>query len=129
MSTNSSSDDLRTELSRLGAREFEQVALSMDPARGLAALALAQRKGVDNPIPYAIKLFDSPDWHPSGEVRRQATNVSVEKSCPHCGGDRFILVSDAPELYGETYAPCAHCNATSDTTRYVGSERRVTAPR
>ena len=120
---------LRKELAALGAREFEIVALTMEPERGLAALRYALSRGVDYPIPYATKMFDNPDWHPSGEKKRQATNVSVETSCPHCGGDRFILVDDSPDLYGETYSPCAHCNAASDTTRYVANERRVTAPR
>jgi hypothetical protein len=123
-------ETLRKELGSLGAREFEMVALTMEPDRGLAALRYATTKGVDHPIPYAIKIFDNPDWQPSGEKRRLATNQSVDITCPHCGGDRFVVATDDPAaLYGESYAPCSKCNAQADTTRYVGQERRVTAPR
>lgn len=128
MSNNSSNEQLRKELTALGAREFEVVALIMDPDRGLAALRLALQRGAENPIPYAIKLFDSIDWQPSGEVRRQGTNLHVEKTCSHCAGDRFVLVTEGSDLYGETYAPCKFCNAKTDTKRWVGSERRETAP-
>ena len=114
---NNSTDDLKREMERLGAREFEIVALSMDPDRGLAALGVANTKGVEHPIAYATKLFDSPDWHPSGAARRLATNVHVEKACKACGGDRFVPVTDDWRvLYGETYAPCAACNADANTT-------------
>ena len=121
--------DLRTALQGLGAREFEIVALSMDPHRGLAALATAQTRGVDRPVPYAIKLFDSPDWQPSSEKQRIATNRSVERKCAHCGGDRFVPVTSGPGLYEETYAPCKVCNAGANTTRYsVDGTRLETAP-
>ena len=118
---------LRSALEKLGAREFEIVALSMDAHRGLAALAVAQSKGVDRPIPYAIKLFDSPDWQPSGEKRRQATNVVVERTCAHCQGDRFVIVTEGPRMYDESYAPCEKCNASANTERWVGNQRLETA--
>lgn len=129
--SNSSTDELRSALEKLGAREFEIVALSMDPARGLAALALAQRKGVERPIPYAIKLFDSADWNPSGEARRLATNQYVEKRCPACGGDRFVAVLDNWKvLYAETYAPCKVCNADANTEFWtVSGEKFESRPR
>lgn len=111
-------DDLRTALARLGAREFEVIALTMDVHRGLAALAYAEKRGVDYPIPYAIKIFDNPDWQPAGESRRVSTNQSVETKCSHCGGDRFIPISLGAALYEETYAPCARCNAGTNTTRW-----------
>ena len=66
---------LRKELVRLGAREYEQVALGMDSKRGLAAIHYAVNKGVEHPISYAITLFDNPEWHPSGEVHRKGTNL------------------------------------------------------
>lgn len=126
-----SSEDLRTEMNRLGAREFELVALSMDADRGLAALAYAQSKGVDNPVPYAIKIFDSPDWNPKGENRRLVTNASVDKNCSACGGHRFVAVTDDwSKLYAETYAPCAACNSAVNTVRYSPTgEMLKTAPR
>ncbi len=126
----STEEMLRKELGALGAREFEVVALTMDPDRGLAALHYATERGVERPIAYAIAVFDNPDWSPKGEVRRVATNVSVDVTCTHCGGDRFVVVTDdTSKLYGESYAPCAHCNSGANTTRYVMNERRVTAPR
>jgi len=109
-------DDLKREMNRLGAREFEIVALSMDAARGLAALTVAQNKGADNPIAYAIKIFDNPDWNPAGESRRVATNITVDVKCETCDGLRFIAVlDDWSTLYGETYKPCPDCNASLDT--------------
>ena len=119
--------DLRTALERHGAREYEVVALSMDAHRGLAALALAERKGVDHPVSYAIKVFDSPDWQPSGEKRRQQTNVHVERTCAHCQGDRFVIVTEGPRMYDESYAPCEKCNAGANTERWVGNQRLETA--
>ena len=107
--------DLKSALTKLGAREFEMVALSMDAHRGLAALAVAQAKGAEHPVSYAIKLFDSPDWQPSGEKPRHATNVAVEVTCATCHGVRFVSVTDDPtKLYGETYKPCPRCNSTVD---------------
>jgi len=127
---NDPTQDLRTALEKLGAREFEHVALSMDPHRGLAAIAYAQQRGVDHPISYAIKIFDNPDWQPASAKKPLHTNQHVEKACPHCGGHRFVLVSDEPELYGETYAPCRECNAKSNTTRWlIDGTRLETAPR
>lgn len=125
-----SDERLRNELLKLGAREYEVVALTMDPDRGLAALKVAQTRGAEHPISYAIKIFDNEDWHPSGEVRRHATNLSVERICPHCGGDRFVVVTDDPSaLYGESHAPCQICNPKANTERWIGHERRVTAAR
>jgi hypothetical protein len=118
--TNSNpTQDLKSALQKLGAREFEIAALSLDPHRGLGALALAQAKGVDRPISYAIKLFDSADWQPSGEKRRQVVNASVDVKCAVCAGDRFVAVLDDPTtLYAETYKPCPKCNASVDCSFY-----------
>lgn len=131
MNTNNPSSDesLRSELLRLGAREFEVVALSMDPVRGLAALAVATSRGVDHPISYAIKVFDNPDWHPSGEARRVATNVHADVRCATCGGDRFVFVTDNPHvLYGETVKPCPSCNTSLDAGFWkANGERFVVA--
>lgn len=83
MNSNTSSDEeLRKELNALGAREFERVALGMEPKRGLAALQYALAKKVDHPIPYAIKLFDSPEWHPLNEKPRRSTNRHVGAPSP-----------------------------------------------
>ena len=129
LTTNNPSEDLRGALEKLGAREFEIVALSMDPARGLAALAYAQLKGAENPIPYAIKVFDNPDWQPSGESRRVATNLSVDMKCVHCEGDRFVTVTDDPSvLYGETYAPCVYCNKDANTEFWTADGRKFVSP-
>lgn len=140
---NSTEDTLRTALESHGAREFEVVALTMDAGRGLAALNYALTKGAERPVSYAIKLFDSPDWHPSGETRRVATNLAVDVICPHCGGDRFVVVATRqPEQTEwmrqngirpssepiEEYAPCKVCNAGVNTTRWVENERRETQP-
>lgn len=73
---------LRKELSRVGAREYEVVALTLVPERGLAALEYALKKGADHPVAYAIKLFDDPDWSPSGEKPRKGTNLHVGHSKP-----------------------------------------------
>lgn len=73
---------LRNALLRLGAREYEVVALTMIPDRGLAALNYATSKGAEHPIAYAIKLFDSDDWNPAGEVARKGTNQHAEPSAP-----------------------------------------------
>ena len=146
MSINSAGNELRSEMQKLGAREFEIVSLSADPVRGLAALHYAYSKNAENPIPYAIKVYDNADWNPSGEKRRVATNLSVETQCEHCGGDRFVLVSTRPveqsgwgrdhnltpspdEVY-EEYAPCSHCNADANTARWTPDGTRLeTAPR
>ena len=77
-----SDESLRNELLKLGAREYEIAALTMEPKRGSAALNYARQKGVEHPISYAIKLFDSPEWHPSGEVHRRGVNLHVGKSKP-----------------------------------------------
>lgn len=118
MSQTAAGDSLRSEMEKLGAREFEIVALAMDPARGAAALAYAINRGADNPISYAIKIFDNPDWQPSGEVRRRATNAYARPTaCQTCDGDRFVLVKLRPAVPGkvsganfEEYAPCPDCN-------------------
>jgi hypothetical protein len=126
----SSDETLRKELGSLGAREFEVVALTMNSDRGLAALRYAVQRGADHPISYATKLFDNPDWHPSGETRRQATNIAVETKCSHCGGHRFVAVLDDWRVpYGETYAPCKQCNASANTEFWTAhGERRVAVP-
>jgi hypothetical protein len=127
----SSEETLRKELGSLGAREFELVALTMESERGLAALRYAVEKGANHPISYAIKLFDNEDWQPKGETRRLVTNAHVDRKCAHCGGHLFVPVTDdVTALYGETYAPCVHCNAGANTVRYtVMGEMLRTAPR
>jgi hypothetical protein len=120
---------LRTALERLGAREFEIVALTLDEDRGLAALNIAEARGANHPISYAIKLFDDPEWNPAGESRRASTNQSVDRSCHHCGGDRFVIVTAGLDLYDETYAPCKVCNPKADTKRWIAREPRETVPR
>lgn len=118
MSSTNSSEGLRNELVRLGAREFEIVALLMDPARGAAALDVAVSKGASHPIAYAIKVFDNPDWQPSGETRKKAVNVHARPTaCQTCDGDRFVVVKMRPAVPGkvsganfEEYAPCPDCN-------------------
>ena len=125
--SNNSGDDLRTEMNRLGAREFEVVALSMNADRGLAALQVAQNKGAQNPIAYAIKIFDDPEWNPSGENRRSATNLAVDVKCLTCFGDRFVFVTDDPTtLYGETVKPCPSCNASLDASFWKADGTRFT---
>lgn len=119
--------DLRTALGRLGAREFEVAALTMDVHRGLAALAMAEKRGVDRPIAYAIALFDNADWHPAGESRRVATNQSVDRKCDHCGGHRFVAADVGDGLYEETYAPCSRCNAGCNTARWTIHGARLEA--
>jgi len=115
MKTTTPDQDLRTALEKAGAREFEMVALGMEPNRGLAALALAQAKGVDHPVSYAIKVFDNPEWQPRGEKKTPIVNAAVEVKCGMCGGDRFVFVTNDPKrLYGETVKPCPSCNASVD---------------
>ena len=84
----------------------------------MAAIAEAERRGVDNVIPYALTLFDDPSWTPKGKLRFQAaTNRHVDRACDKCGGNLFVPVTDDWRvLYGETYAPCAGCNAGTNTT-------------
>ena len=121
----SNEEQLRKELSALGAREFEKVALTLDSDRGLSALHDAQERGAEHPVAYAIKLFDSSEWFPSGEVRRRATNLHVDKACAHCGGDRFVFVKDEPGPYGEAVAPCKACNAEANVTFWRVDGTRV----
>lgn len=73
---------LRKELEKAGAREYEVVALTLVPERGLAALEYALKKGADHPVAYAIKLFDSEEWSPSGEKPRRGTNLHVGGPSP-----------------------------------------------
>jgi hypothetical protein len=89
------------------------VALSMDPYRGLAALAYAQERGVEHPVSYAIKVFDNPEWQPRGEKKTPIVNAAVEVTCSTCNGDRFVFVTNDPMTpYGETVKPCPSCNAS-----------------
>lgn len=111
--------DFKQELEKRGAREFQIVALSMDEERGLAAIAEAERRGVEHVVSYAITLFDDPSWSVTGAKPRLAriTNTFADVKCAACGGDRFVPVTDDWRvLYGETYAPCAQCNADTNTT-------------
>ena len=73
---------LRSELLRLGARDHEIAALTMVPSRGESALRYALQRNVEHPVAYAIKLFDSPDWHPSGEKPSRRVNVHVGEPSP-----------------------------------------------
>lgn len=82
MKNNTPETDLRTALERHGAREYEIVALTMVPIRGLAALKAAEDKKVEHPIAYAIALFDNPEWYPSGEVHRRGTNQHADAAPP-----------------------------------------------
>lgn len=112
--------DFKQELQKRGAREFQIVALSPDEDRALAAIAEAERRGVDSVIPYALTLYDDPSWQPRGPRLKppQLTNQAVETRCAACGGDRFVLVTDGLGMYEETYAPCARCNAECNTSFY-----------
>ena len=117
-----SEQDLRRALEKLGASEFEVVALTMDAHRGLAALAYAQEKGVGHPISYAIKIFDSPDWQPANEKPGRATNQSVHVQCSTCGGDRFVVhrtrsIRPGADLI-EEWKVCPSCNASADAGFY-----------
>jgi len=120
--------NFREELLKRGAREFQIVALSGDEDRALAAIAEAERRGVDNPIPYALTLYDDPTWTGKGRPRGQATNLSVERECAHCGGNRMALVTDEVlELYGETWAPCIVCNKSANTEFWTARGSKFTA--
>jgi hypothetical protein len=120
--------EYKKELQALGASDFQQAALGADEKRGRAALAEAQRRGADNPVPYAVKLYESSEWNPAGEARRVVTNAHVERRCDKCGGDRFVVVTDDWRVpYGETYAPCAGCNAEANTAFYRVDGTRVVA--
>ncbi len=83
---------LRSELLRLGAREFEIAALTLVPNRGASALKYALMKQAEYPIAYAIKIFDDPDWHPSGEKPRQGVNLHVggPKPLPEMNHERNL---------------------------------------
>lgn len=115
MKTTTPANDLRTVLGQLGAREFEIVALSMEPTRGLAAIAYAQERGVEHPVGYALKVFDDPNWQPRSKKKSAPVNDPVNVKCDTCGGDRFVFVtSNQSVLYGETVKPCPSCNASVD---------------
>lgn len=117
---------LKATLQSYGAREFEIVALSGDPHRGLAAIQHAVAKGAERPISYATALYDNPDWNPKGETRRVATNQHVDRACSHCGGDRFVFVIDDPsQLYGESVAPCEKCNVEANASFYRVDGKRM----
>ena len=143
MSTTATTEELRKRLRKLGAREFEVVALTMEPNRGLAALTYAVEKGAEHPVSYAIKLFDSPDWQPSGELPRRAVNVSVDVECKTCGGNRFVLVGRRQAVQSmwmrerglkpsgsiEEYAACPDCNpANTSFRRADGSVAKALDP-
>lgn len=126
----SSEETLRKELAALGAQDHETIALTMDPVRGLAALAVATAKGANHPISYAIKVFDNPDWAPKGEARRIVTNATAEVRCATCDGDRFIDVLNDPKvLYGHTVKPCPDCNASLDAGFWKPNGERFTVAR
>ncbi len=128
MNNPSSDEQLRRELNSLGAREFEIVALTLDARRGMSALKQARDKGVEHPVAYAIKLFDSETWSPQGEARRLVTNTFADVKCKVCDGHRMVLVSDDPFTpYAETWAPCRVCNAECDTGFYRTDGTRLKA--
>lgn len=112
---NSSSDEvLKNELTRLGAREYEIVALTMNVERGQAALSYALGRGAEHPIAYAIKMFDNADWNPPGAKKATVTNAYAAPSgCSTCGGDRVVLIGTRPSKNPaspyEDYAPCPDC--------------------
>lgn len=113
-----------------GAREYEVVALVMDIPRAQAAMDVALERGADRPVPYALKMFDDPGWQVRKPKPVLLTNQAVNTKCAHCGGDRFVLVTDGRGLYEETYAPCAVCNGAADTAFWtVHGEQRVATPR
>lgn len=127
---NKAAATLRDTLVSYGAREFEIVALSENPERGLAAIQYAVERGVERPLPYAIAVYDNPDWQPKGAKPRHATNLFAESRCKHCGGNRLVLITDDPKtLYAETYAPCKECNPSANTVYYrVDGTRMATKP-
>ena len=128
MNNPSSDEQLRRELNSLGAREFEIVALTLDARRGMSALKQARDKGVEHPVAYAIKLFDSETWSPAGEARRLVTNTFADVKCKTCDGQRMVLVTDdVYALYGESWAPCAQCNGECDTAFYRTDGTRLKA--
>lgn len=124
-------NDPESLLRSLGAREFQIVALMADPTRAMAAIAEAQRRGVEHPVPYALTLFDDPSWTPKESRVPRLTNLAVDRNCVHCGGDRFVEVTNDPSvLYGESYAPCVYCNADANTSFYrPDGTRAETKPR
>jgi len=120
----------KEQLQSKGAREFQIVALSADENRALAAIAEAERRGIEHAVSYAMTLYEDPSWRPTGAKSRapSLTNQAVDVECAHCGGDRFVAVTDGLGLYEETYAPCAYCNARANTKRYVNNVPRETMP-
>ena len=136
--------DFKEELRRLGAREFEIVALQADEERAMAAVALAQAKGAERPVAYALTLFEDPQWMPVGKPRLR-TNLSAPVSeCATCGGDRFVPFRERPaeqttwmrehgiELRGdpklEEWAPCPDCNRDADTGFWRSDGTRFQSP-
>jgi len=119
------------ELEKRGAREFQIAALGVNEERAMSAIAEAERRGVEHVIPYALTLFDNPDWSSTGAKPRQSSNVHAEVQCQACGGNRFVVVTDDwSQLYGESYAPCRSCNADCNTTFWrVDGARVVSVPR
>ena len=117
--------ELENELTRLGAREFELPLFSLDPDRGWAALRTALKANVDNPIRYATKLIEDPQFRP--RVAGQASNLAAVVECKRCDGDRFVVVASRPPVQTEwmrergiepnlehkieEYGPCPACNA------------------
>lgn len=113
-----------------GAREFEIASLSSDEERALAALAEAERRGAERPVPYALKIFEDPSWTATPKRKPLRTNLAVDRQCSHCDGLRFVLVTDDPGLYGETWAPCRECNTDAFTAFYrVDGSRFESTPR
>lgn len=118
--------NLKQELERRGAREFEIVILSEDEERAWLALDAALERGADNLIRYAMSLFEDPAWKPNPGKPRNGTNaVAPVPNCGTCGGDRFVLFSTrVPEQSAwmeekgivpnsdeiEEMAPCPDCN-------------------
>lgn len=136
-------EDFSETLRKMGAREFQIVALSVDEERALSAIAEAERRGVSSVIPYALTLFDDPSWSGSTARPKRATNQAVEVTCVTCGGDRFLVHSTrSPSLSSwmaergiepgsdpiEEMKPCPECNANANTAFFRADGTRVRTP-
>lgn len=106
---------LTAELAKLSPTTIQRQRLESDPVRGLAAIAKAHEVGANNPLSYAISVFNSSTF----ETKKPppSVNRSVQVSCQTCGGDRFVEWEQQEPPYAESYAPCPACNADCNTLR------------